>query len=360
MSSRVAELDSPALCLNAAVWQQRISAVAEQVRQAGKIWRPRADWHLIPQLSRWQISAGASGIALDSVAQVESFLQQGLTAIHLSRPPAAVQPLRQLFSWSNVNLSVSCDHYAQAEQISGIACTLDRCLPVLIELNVGLNWSGVRPGLDGRDLARGISRLRGVEIRGLDINLGTITGTPAEERRISSAMELLAELQHHFQRDGIACETVSVALEGDIDSVLAAEIVTECRTGNFFNSVTSSGERTMNSTPPTALSVLASVFSRPKLERGVVDVGHSRIGHQSAETLSVQRTATSRPLPDVMIDHLGWDSITLNLGPGSRDLIIGDQIFVELFDGALALRLFPELHVIQEGIVRDIWPTVAG
>jgi len=345
MPGHFRSLETPALCLDLTALQQRIDEVAQLIDDCGKLWRPCADWHLLPQISMLQCAAGASGIALDSINQAQRFIDAGVSSLHLSRPPAVATLLQQQFrDQPQLEISIACDHYIQAEALSRIGSEVGRRIPVLLELNAGRHRSGVRPGLDGRDLARGASRLPGIEIRGIETSLGTLG--PGEIARAESATGMLSELKQHLIRDGICCETVSVSAEGDLTPLLKCEAITELRTGNFFTG-------TLDTSSP--LSVIATIFSRSKLERAVLDVGRAHLGSRESEQLRIRRTALGRPLPDASITQVGWGSLTLELGSASRDIMIGDQVEVELLDGTLALRLFPKILVWRNGVPVDTW-----
>jgi len=350
MPGHLRSLETPVLCLDLTVLQQRIDQVARQIDDCGKLWRPCADWHLLPQISGLQCAAGARGIAIDSISQAQRFIDAGISSLHLSRPPMPAAALQQqLQDQPQLEISVACDHYIQAEAISRIGCEVGWRIPVLLELNAGRHRSGVRPGLDGRDLARGASRLPGIEIRGIETALGTLG--PEEHVRAESAAGMLSELKQHLIQDGICCETVSVSVEGNITPLLQCEAVTELRTGNFFTG-------TLDLSSP--LSVMATIFSRSKLERAVLDVGRAHLGSRESDQLRVRKTALGRSLPDASITQVGWDSLTLELGSASRDVMIGDQIEVELLDGTLALRLFPKVLVLRHGSLVATWSAAAS
>lgn len=350
------ELETPALCLNLPALQQESELLSGQIQAAGKRWRPPADVHILPELSRWQSLAGACGISLDLLPDVARFAASGLTNIHLTQPPVGSALLPEVLkSFPQLALTVSCDHYAQAEQLSEVACQCGRQISVLIELNVGRNRFGVRPGLDARDLAQGISRLPGVLVRGLSANLGTLQNPEEATRRSDSALGMLEEAKNRLLRDGLCCDSISMAVEGSLSSVLASPLITEIRVGDHF---------TRNESPTIALNsclplvaILATVFSRSKLERAVLDVGESQLDVRTLEEVRVRSSATGRPLPDARIESFDWNSLTLDLGPCSRDVVIGDRILLELDDPRFAFRLFPAVHVMEDGLIHEAWPT---
>lgn len=353
------DLETPALCLDIRTLQERIGLIASRMQAHHQKWRPRADWHLLPPLAKYQCTAGACGISLDSLPQVARFASAGLMNIHLAQPPVGSRQWPQIFqTFPNLELSVSCDHYAQAEELSDIAGRLGRRIPVLVELNTGRNRFGVRPGLDSRDLARGISRLPGIEIRGLSAHLGVITPAEKSIRQSQSALGILEESRDCLLQDGLCGDVVSVAVEGVLDPVLTSGLVTELQTGNLFSKeIDSTGGHTAF---PAPLFVVSSIFSRSKLERAVLDIGQSRLGVRSPEGVEVRSTASGRPLPDARVESLGWESLTLDLGPDSRDVVIGDRVLVNLHEGAFAVRLFPAIHVVEDGNIKEIWPAPHG
>ena len=107
-----------------------------------------------------------------------------------------------------------------------------------------------------------------------------------------------------------------------------------------------------------ALSVIATVVSRPKLERAVVDCGRKTI-HLEQEPPMIRGTVAGRPLPDAVVTGLSAEHGILQLGPQSQDLKIGDKI--ELIPGYadFTTPLHDHFLGVRNGIVETVWPIAA-
>lgn len=351
------ELETPALCLDLAILQERVRLLADGIQRVDKKWRPPADWHSLPGVSREQVRAGACGLSTDSLKLAARFAAEGFQDIHLAQPAQASDLLWNfLRSFPDLTLSVSCDHYAQAEDLSDMARYCGRQIPVLIELNLGRSRFGIRSGLDCRNLARGIARLPGVIVRGLSANLGRCETDEVAASRCRSAVGMLQEAQESLLQDGLCCDVISLAAEGVVDPVLKSPLITEIRSGDHFTRNPAGVGGSSVSAP--LLMVIASVFSRSKLERAILDVGQSQLGVRTPEEISVRSTATGRPLPDAKCEALEWNSLTLELGPCSRDLIIGNRVLLDLVDPRFSLQLFSAVHVTEKGLINGVWPPV--
>lgn len=347
------ELETPALCLDLNVLEQQLADIAERCRVAGKQWRPAADWHLLPGIGAMQRSAGAIGFAFAKANEASQFLEQQPASVLLTQSPLTPAQLHHIGECARSHVMVLCDHYAQAEKLSRLAETIPTRIPVLIDLNVGLNRAGVQLGSDSRELVQGLARLPGVRLCGASADLGTLLPEdPSSKARLHSACGMLSELKNELIRFGQTCETVSVSFEGDDSHVLAAEIITEVRHGNLWARPVD-GVSAANH--PAILSVMATVISRCKLERAVLDVGYSRIAVDSSLP-EIHRTISGRPLPDACVTEMSWESTTLDLGPASRDLIIGSRVELIPDHGAATVRQFRQIFGIRDGVVEAIWP----
>ncbi|WP_437229998.1 alanine racemase [Planctomicrobium sp. SH661] len=347
------EVETPALCIDLDELDRRIARIAALLREHQVAWRPDASLHQLPEITARLIAAGAAGVTLESVDQARRFLGLIPLNVTLSRPPVSSSQQTVL---ADLNLKSEvvtvCDHYVQAEEISKWACSHGCRVPVLIEVHTGQTGFGVRPGLDARDLASGIRSLRGVEVVGLSVNLGSLERNSEEcHRRLQSASGILQDIKATLIREKIRCDVISAAAEGDFELLLESRLLTEIRTGNLFD-----WQDDLKS-PNPLLTVIASVFSRSKLERAVLDVGRSRlpvVSNLNAEP-RILRTAHHRPLPDVQVLGMDWSSMTLELGPLSRDLVIGDKVEVIPASGSAALRQFRQVHAVRKGIVEEVW-----
>lgn len=368
IGSHQSALFTPALCLNLCQWEQTLSAMAQAIHRHGKQWRPVLDWHGCREMMQQQLSASGGLAAIGNIRELASMFMEStasgsVQSLQVTHPPVHPQDVELLLELNRrFPVTVLCDHFIHAETISQAACERNQTVGLLVEVNPGRHHSGVRPGLDGRDLALGISRLSGVQLKGLAANAGTILpDDPDSARRVRSVIGILSELKDIIERDGIPCESISIALEGDLTPALDSDVPTEIRTGNLFNQAHSPGPARSPISSEPILYVLTKIFSRSKLERAVLDVGMSLLGPVCGQPVaSVGRTASHRMLPDVEISTVEWDQTVLELGPGSRDLIIGDIVELVPVQGVIPLQLFSELFVVNGKMVQERWQLRGG
>ena len=80
----VAELDTPAFVVDLDVLERNVRSMAEHARQHGVRLRPHAKTHKSVEVARMQLGAGALGLTLAKIGEVEAILS--------SMPPLVMWP----------------------------------------------------------------------------------------------------------------------------------------------------------------------------------------------------------------------------------------------------------------------------
>jgi len=157
------ELDTPALCIDLDVMETNIRAMAGYIQSCGKQWRPHEKCHKTPAIALKQMEAGAIGVTCAKVSEAEVMAAGGIRDILIANMivgPRKWERVASLCRWADP--IVACDHYAQIEPLAEV-CRRHGVAPrVIIEVNIGLDRVGSRPGRDTLELAEGIDRLKGV------------------------------------------------------------------------------------------------------------------------------------------------------------------------------------------------------
>src|ERR687885_1507561 len=78
LGTRIEELDTPALVVDAAVLERNIARMAEWSRRTGCAVRPHAKAHKTPLVARKQLEAGAVGICCSKVGEAEAMVAGGV------------------------------------------------------------------------------------------------------------------------------------------------------------------------------------------------------------------------------------------------------------------------------------------
>ncbi|MBX3443960.1 MAG: DSD1 family PLP-dependent enzyme [Planctomyces sp.] len=356
------ELDTPALCIDLDRMRSNIDAMASFLKQRGKQWRPHAKCHKTPVIAHRQIQAGAIGVTAAKVSEAEVFIDAGIPDVLVANMVVGEPKLERLAALTRRgDPIVAIDHFVQAEALDDVCRRRGTRCRVLLELNIGLNRVGIRPGVDAWELARGVARLKHITLAGImgyEGHLLTIPDPEEKRAKIAAAMALLVENRDALEREGIPIGIVSAGGTGSYQDAADCPGITELQAGGgtfadpFY--VDRCGVRGLE----PALALIATVVSRTKRERAVLDCGRKSL-HPDIHPPTIAGCVNGRPLPDAAITQFSAEHTTLELGPQSQDLRIGDK--VELIPGYSdhTTPLHPVFYGLRNGVVDAVWPIAA-
>ncbi len=356
------DLDTPVLVVELDALEANIAAMAHWLAARGKQWRPHAKGHKSPFIAQRQLAAGAIGVTVAKSSEAEVFAAAGIRDILIAHCVVGAPKVERVARLcAHAEPLVCCDHYVQAEQLSAACTARGVVCRVLIEINIGLHRSGVRPGPDARDLARGIARLPGLRLAGLmgyEGHLLTLPDLDEKRARIASAMGMLEEVRDQLHADGLPCEIVSAGGTGSYQITADCPAVTELQAGGgiFADPFYLEECRAVGLSP--SLALLATVVSRPKLERAVLDCGRKSLSPQ-IHPPQVVGLAGGPALPDAEITQFSAEHLTLTLGPQSRDVTIGDKLLLRPGYSDLTTVLHDRFYGVRQGVVECVIPIAA-
>ncbi len=358
----LAELDTPALCIDLDRMEGNIRAMAATHQQAGKQWRPHAKCHKSPAIAHQQMRAGAIGVTVAKVSEAEVFIQAGIPDVLIANMVVGRQKLERLAGLCRMGTPiVAVDHFAQAEALSEVCGRLGVRCRVILEVNLGLHRVGVRPGHDTQDLSRGVAGLAHVDlvgVMGYEGHLLTIADQAEKRDKIGSAMAILGETAGRFKRDGLCADIVSSSGTGSYQITVDSPHITETQAGGGTFADPFYREKCSVTGLEPALMVIATVVSRPTLERAVLDSGRKSI-HPDIYPPKVVGIAGGRKLSDAVNPVLSAEHLTLELGPDSQDLVIGDKVVLipGYCDHTNVLHNF--FYGVRREVVECVWPLTA-
>ena len=288
-------------------------AMSSSARSAGKQWAPQLTGRLPMEVLR-TIAKSTSVAACRSIQDSDALLSAGFTSLILTRPIVDPEALCKLGTMaSTVKITATVDHFRHAELLSQNLC-IGTTVDILIDVDLGQQVTGVRPGPDSALLATAAARLPGIRIRGVlvDDRAGDNEWGSAANGSIKrlSHDESLAVAQHcrrMIESDGNECrETVTGATSNASD--LAFDVVTTC----LSSPLTAHGQ--------PAIELVCRVLSRPSLEWCVISVGTALLG--DLRHSRIIEPAGARFL------HGCEDIATLSLAGDALDLRIGAEVVV--------------------------------
>ena len=313
--------------------------------------RPHAKIHKSPVLGRMQVDAGAIGLTTATVWEASAMVAGGLTGILVcNQAVGAVKAaeLARLAGGAEVIVLVESD--VNADELSAAAARAGTEIGVLVELDVGLHRSGVRRRDDAVTLAEHVERAAGLRLRGPFGYEGHCMLEPDRDVRVTkqaTAMEGLFETVDHLAANGFECEIVSAGGTGTYDLIAAHPRVTELQAGSYVFMDAFHGSLIPGF--DIALTVLATVMGRHG-DRVILDAGRKGVGIdlRLPEVVGIEATTAF-----VDEEHSGYDV------PSSSPLRYGDTVELLAGYGPTTVNLYGHYHVIEDGVVSDIWPVMA-
>ena len=347
------ELDTPILCIDLDVMESNIQKMVEFMRERGKQWRPHQKCHKTPAIVLKQMEAGATGVTCAKVSEAEVMAAAGIRDILVANMIVGRKKLERVASlcrWADP--IIACDHFAQVEPLAetcrrhGVTCR------VLIEVNVGLDRVGTAPGRDTLDLAQSIDRLAGVELAGImgyEGHLLRVEDLDEKRRRINEAMGVLVECRDLIRGKGMRCDIVSAGGTGSYQITSDCPGVTELQAGGGIFADPMYQLQMGVKGLEYALTVLATVVSRPTLERAILDSGRKTV-HPDAQMPLL------KDWPDAEVVRLSAEHCELKLEQQSQDLKIGDKIELIVGYADFTTVLHDNFYGFRDNRLEVVWP----
>ncbi len=348
------DLDTPALLVDLDVMEANIAHVADACRAQGVAWRPHVKSHKTIEIARKQIAAGAIGVTCAKLGEAEVLAAAGIHDILIANQivgPIKVKRLMALPREADVIVSV--DSEANVVELAEVAKAAGRKQRVVIEVNTGMNRAGVEPGAPAVALAGIIARhpsLRLVGVMGWEAHVTAIQDPTIKAEAVAEAIALLTDSAQACREAGHDMSIVSCGGTGTLQYCVSQPGVTEVQVGGaIFNDEHYRTHYGLDL--PCALTVLATVISRPNPTRVILDAGRKAMSNDMA---------LPRPLGlDVASVKLSAEHAQIELSAASETPHIGDKIELVIGYSDTTIHLHEEIVALRGGAVAAVWK-VAG
>lgn len=272
------ELDTPALLIDLDKMETNIRRMADYFTTVDAELRPHLKTHKTPIIAHKQIAAGAIGITCAKLGEAEAVIHAGIRDVLIANQIVGTQKIARLINLAkHSEIMVAVDNAHNVQAISDAASAKGVTIRVLVEVNIGMERCGVEPGQSTLALARQICKSPNLKFEGLMGYEGHTVAKPNRTERETAtreAMQCLIETKYFLEKHGIDVSIMSGGGTGTFDITGSIPEMTEVQAGSYifmdstYRTVEGVGEKFDN-----ALSVLATVVSRPQQNRLIVDTG---------------------------------------------------------------------------------------
>ena len=351
IGQQLKQVDTPALIIDADRLEANIRTMADFFAGRATNLRPHTKTHKCSTLARKQIDAGARGVTCAKLGEAEVMADAGIRDILIANQivgPIKIARLMALAKRSDVIVAV--DDAANVRQLAEAAQAAGVRLNVIIEIEVGMNRCGVEARPPVVDLAKLIASSDGLSFRGVMGYEGHAVGIEdrAERERVTGeANSKLLRARDLIVAAGLPVEIVSAGGSGTYDISGSREGITEIQAGSYATMDVK--YKTILAEFECALSVLATVISRPAPDRIITDAG-----------LKAFSTGWGMPVPlhriDIEYAALSEEHGRVNVLDASCGLKPGDKERFIVTHGCTANNLHDRFYIVRNCLVEDVWP----
>jgi D-serine deaminase-like pyridoxal phosphate-dependent protein len=364
----LSDLPTPQVLIDQRRALRNIDRVQQLASNAGVRLRPHAKTHKSPLVAKWQIERGAVGICCAKVGEAEVFADAGVRDIRLPYPVNPSNAPRVLALMDRTTISIIVDHRDVARGWSEAMQRAGRTLDVLVKVDVGFHRCGIDPE-QGDPLAfiAAIHAMPGLRLRGLLSHAGHAYHASSEdELRAIAAREAatLCGLRERAAASGIQLEEISVGATPTLRFSVGQPGLTELRPGNyvyFDRTQVSLGSAALDD---CALTVLATVVSKPAGDRIILDCGSKTLTNDQARGIrkvagyGAVLTAANAVDETLTIERLSEEHATVRVS-GATPLEPGDRVRVLPNHSCVVSNLLDLVRLVDGDRVIDTLPVAA-
>jgi D-serine deaminase-like pyridoxal phosphate-dependent protein len=278
------ELDTPALVF----YPERIQRNLERVRKYFpdvQMLRPHIKTSKCTHVVRLMLAAGITRFKCATIAEAEMLAEEGAKDVLLAYQP--VGPKAKRFcdlhrKFSNTAFSCLIDNGGPLRALSTLASGLNIKVRVLIDLNTGMNRTGIAPEKEALKLYMDAGASRGIDVIGLHAYDGHLRDEDLAERKrkcddaFRAVTDLAAEIKSATGKDPLIVTggTPTFPIHARRGNV-------ECSPGTFI--LWDKGYQQILREQPFefAALVVSRIISNPKKDTLCLDLGHKSIASEN-------------------------------------------------------------------------------
>jgi D-serine deaminase-like pyridoxal phosphate-dependent protein len=347
------DLSTPALLIYPGRVEENIRRMVKMADGAGML-RPHVKTHKMSEVVKLNMKYGIAKFKCATIAEAEMVAQCGGKDIMLAIQPVGVHISRffQLqYNFQQSNFSALADTEAIIEQIAGLATQERKVTDIWLDINNGMDRTGIRPGKEALRLYQRISSLPFINPRGLHVYDGHIHERDISDRRKTCEKDF---------------EAVNSFI-GDIQTLgLKAPVIVAGGTPTFPLHI---GRKNTETSPGTcvlwdsgyaehfadldflpAALVLTRVVSKPNKNLLCLDLGHKALAAEMPHPRVSFLNLPVRRFVNHSEEHLVIETdVANNYHPG--DLIYGVPWHI-----CPTVPRYKTAFIIRDGKVTEEWP----
>ncbi len=342
-------LDTPFVAIDLDVVERNLRRAQAYFDAHGIALRPHVKTHKIPELARLQIALGACGVTCQKLGEAETMADGGVDDLLVTFNIVGRSKLERLVALARrVRIAVVADSEAVVDGLSQAMSAAGLILPVLVECDTGAHRCGVADPIAAAGLAGAIDRAPGLAFAGL------MTYPP--KHQVATTRAWLAAALDALDRAGLPHGTVSVGGTPDMYTAHTLGVSTEHRPGTYIYSDRYMAEHGVGTLADCALTITATVVSRPAPDRAIVDAGSKTL---SLDPMGLDGFGALLEYPAARLVALSEEHGHLDLSASPERPLVGDRVTIIPNHACAVSNLHDEIVATRGGAVERVFRVAA-
>ncbi|RYG20726.1 MAG: D-TA family PLP-dependent enzyme [Chitinophagaceae bacterium] len=351
------DFDSPSLLFYPDRIAQNIKLAIALVGEVNRL-RPHVKTHKTKEIVLELIANGVTKFKCSTIAEAEMLAQCKAPDVLLAYPPTLAKLKRLLLLQRNYPLTVfSClfDHKDTADLLSAVAVKEKSQIRAYLDLNVGMNRTGIKPDNQAIKLFEYATKLPNLSVMGLHAYDGHITQKEVQERKkqCDLAFEPVMTMRGELQVKGYA-NLLLIAGGSPTFLCHVDREDTECSPGTFVFWDKSYADNVPEQAFEFAALILTRIVSLPTETRLAIDLGHKAIASEGA----LQNRVFFLNAPTLAVVSHSEEHLVAEAKPG-HSYKIGDVLYAVPFHVCPTVALYSEANCFVDNKWLATWKIAA-
>ncbi len=353
----VENIDSPALVVYKDRVEHNIRKVLSMVEDPAQL-RPHVKTNKMLEVCKMMRNSGIKKFKAASIAEAEMLGMAGAEDVILAYQPVKPKFLRLLKlidAYPDTKYSCLVDNIDSARMFSEIvSARIGSGLTVFIDLNVGMNRTGIKPA-QAFDLFKELQNLLGIEFKGLHAYDGHIRDYDLAERiaHCDRDFKEAEELRNKIQSEGYSLPLL-VAGGTPTFAIHSSKQNTECCPGTFIFWDKGYHDALPEQEFQYAGLVLTRVISLPAEDKICIDLGHKSIASEN----DLQKRVYFLNHPERKSLGQSEEHLVIEVAKG-HNFKIGDILYALPIHICPTVALYDRAVIINDGEVCETWKVIA-
>jgi len=356
-------LDTPALVVFPERVKENIRAAIAMTGSADRL-RPHVKTHKSPDCTRLQLAAGITRFKCATIAEAEMLAMEEAPDVLLAYQPIGPKAQRLaglIKKYPRTSFSCLIDHPDAATAMAKIFATAGLDVPVYLDINVGLDRTGIAPGDEAIKLYQLAAKAKGITPVGLHAYDGHIRDTDLAERtrKCNEGFDLISRLNQTLGLTIIAGGSPTFPIHAkrakanDIAKPPAVPEV-QCSPGTFVYWDKGYGDSFPDQPFQPAALVVTRVISKRSDTRLCLDLGHKSIAPEN----ELSRRVFFLNGPDLKPVGQSEEHLVVETDAAAMHRV-GDVFYGVPYHVCPTIALYDRAFTIEDGRVTGSWKNSA-